>query len=127
MKKMFQILLIIATWFPAKARSQEEFIQAPAKLLSSMPFSMLQGGIIVVHACLAGHQDSLNFIFDTGCGGISLDSSACDRLHLSPILSDKTIRGIAGIRQVRFVYGQQLQFPRFTADSLDFHVNDYDM
>jgi hypothetical protein len=41
--------------------------------------------------------------------------------------SDKTIRGIAGIRKVRFVYNQSLIFPGLRVDSLNFHVNDYDI
>jgi PDZ domain-containing protein/aspartyl protease len=105
--------------------AQEEFIPPPSKLLTKFPFSQLNGGIIVIKARLGNYPDSLNFVFDTGSGGISLDSTTCIRLHISPIPSDKTIRGIAGIRNVSFVYNETLRLPGLVVDSLNFHVNDY--
>src|SRR5579871_691554 len=105
--------------------SQEEFIQPPTKLLSVLPFRLLNGGIILIRAKLGNYPDSLNFIFDTGSGGISLDSSSCEKLHITPQASDKTIRGIAGIRNVSFVYNETLRLPNLAVDSLNFHVNDY--
>ena len=76
---------------------------------------------------LGDFPDTLNFILDTGSGGISLDSATCVRLNLDPKPSDKTILGIAGIRQVKFIYNQTLHLPGITVDSLNFHVNDYDI
>jgi hypothetical protein len=126
-RNLIFILFSGLLFYPAAARSQEEFIPAPAKLLSSISFTTLQGGIIILRARLSNYPDTLNFILDTGCPGISLDSMTCIRLHITPILSDKTIRGIGGIRQVKFVYKESLHFPAFSTDSLDFHVGDYDM
>ncbi len=112
---------------PGSGKSQENFTPAPAKLLSSIPFATLQGGIILLHARLGNHPDTLNFILDTGCGGISLDSLTCARLALIPVLSDRTIRGIGGVRRMKFIYDQSLLFPSLSVDSLNFHVSDYDM
>lgn len=122
---LFTILSGLFCITPAAA--QEEFIQPPAKLITSFPFTVFTGGVILVKAKLAEFPDSLNFILDTGSGGISLDSATCARLKLNPLPSDKTILGIAGVRQVKFVYNQTLLLPGLSVDSLNFHVNDYDI
>ncbi len=116
----------LALLFSGKgAIAQEEFIPPPSKLLASFPFRLLSGGIILVTARLGNYPDTLNFVFDTGSGGISLDSSTCVRLNIKPKPSDKTIRGIAGVRNVSFVYNETLHLPGLQVDSLNFHVNDY--
>ncbi len=113
--------------YPFPGKSQEEFTLVRPKLLTSIPFTTLQGGIILLHARLSNHPDTLNFIMDTGSSGISLDSLTCARLALVPVLSERTIRGIGGVRQMKFVYDQRLFFPSLFVDSLDFHVGDYDL
>jgi hypothetical protein len=105
--------------------AQETFVQPQARLLTTFPFTLFTGGVMILRAKLDDFPDSLTFILDTGSGGISLDSSTCEQQHLTPILSDKTILGIAGIRQVRFLYNKTLRLPGLTVDSLNFHVNDY--
>jgi Aspartyl protease/PDZ domain len=119
------LILLFIGCLPAKA--QEEFIPSPSRFIASLPFSTFTGGVVVVKAQLDGYADSLNFIIDTGSGGISLDSATCVRLKIPTLASDKTIRGIAGIRNVRFVYNQTLKFNSLQVDSLDFHVNDYEL
>ncbi len=109
------------------AAAQETFVQPPARLLTIFPVTVFTGGVILVKARLDNFPDSLNFVLDTGSGGISLDSLTCVRLGLNPIPSDKTILGIAGIRQVKFLYNRTLHLPGLTVDSLNFHVNDYDI
>jgi hypothetical protein len=116
-----------ALLFHVSLRAQEEFIPPPAKLVTSFSFNLLTGGVIVLKGRLGDFPDSLNFILDTGSGGISLDSATCVKLKLQPQPSDKTILGIAGMRQVKFLYNQTLHLPGLTVDSLDFHVNDYDI
>ena len=64
---------------------------------------------------------------DTGSGGISLDSTRVTEFGLKPEPSEKSIRGIAGIRKVSFLYNQTLKLPNLTIDSLNFHVNNYDI
>jgi PDZ domain/Aspartyl protease len=108
-----------------RVAAQETFIQPPAKLLTTFPVTMFTGGVVILRARLNDFPDTLSFILDTGSGGISLDSGTCDRMHMKPILSDKTILGIAGIRQVKFLYNQTLRLPGLTVDSLNFHVSDY--
>ena len=122
-----RILFVVFVFIASISRAQEEFVPEPAKYITSVPFRMLSGGIILIKAKLSQFPDTLNFIFDTGSGGISLDSMTTVSLGVKSELSDKTIRGIAGIRQVKFAYNQRLHLPGLTVDSLDFHINDYDV
>ncbi|HWJ92977.1 MAG TPA: aspartyl protease family protein, partial [Flavisolibacter sp.] len=70
-------------------------------------------------------SDTLNFILDTGSGGISLDSTTAAYFKLKGTPSTRTIRGIAGIRTVSFLNNRKLHLPGLTVDSLSFHINDY--
>ena len=121
------ILLMSFLAFTGALGAQETFVQPNARRITTFPFTTFTGGVMLVKAKLGDFPDSLNFILDTGSGGISLDSATCERLKLNPLPSDKTILGIAGIRQVKFVYNQTLHLPGLTVDSLNFHVNDYDI
>lgn len=105
--------------------AQEEFIEPPSTDIAQIPFTQLTGGIVILHAKIGDFPDTLNFILDTGSSGISLDSTTADYLKLKPIPTERTIRGIAGIRKVSFLYNQELHFPGITVDSLNFHINDY--
>lgn len=107
------------------AEAQEEFIEPPSRELAKVHFTQLTGGIVILQAKLGNFDDTLNFILDTGSSGISLDSTTVDLLKLKPTPTERTIRGIAGIRKVSFLYNQQLHFPGLTIDSLNFHINDY--
>ncbi len=120
-------ILLTLILFSMVVRAQEEFVPPPAQLLTSFPFKMLTGGIITLKARVSNYKDTLNFILDTGSGGISLDSMTALHLNLKTELSDRTIRGIAGIRQVRFAYNHQLHIPGLSVDSMNFHINDYDV
>jgi hypothetical protein len=118
------LLLLIAV---TSVQAQEEFIPPPAKLIAKMPFRLLTGGIITIKGRLSNYPDTLNFILDTGSGGISLDSTTAAFLKVKTQLSDRTIRGIAGVRQVYFTYRQTLHLPNLSVENLDFHINDYDV
>ena len=109
------------------AAAQEEFVEAPSRLLTTFSFRQFSGGVIVIKGRVNDIPDSLNFILDTGSGGISLDSQTVAGLKLPVKLSDKSIRGIAGIRQVSFAYNNTLHLPGLQVDSLNFHINDYDI
>src|SRR5262249_45168267 len=125
-----RLVLVLATVFSFMKQTlvaQETFVQPPAKLVTTFPFTVFTGGVILVRATMDNFPDSLNFILDTGSGGISLDSATCEQLKLKPIPSDKTILGIAGIRPVKFLYDRTLHLPNLTVDSLNFHVSDYDI
>lgn len=106
---------------------QEMFVDKPSVKITGFGFSMLSGGVVIIKATIDDKADSLNFILDTGSGGISLDSTTVSRLGIERTPSDKTIRGIAGIKQVDFAYNHTLNFPGVKVDSLDFHINDYSL
>jgi hypothetical protein len=92
-----------------------------------MPFTQLTGGIIILHATFDDYKDSLNFVLDTGSGGISLDSITSDYYHLKLVPSDRIVRGIAGIRYVSFANDHTLHMQGITVKNLDFHVNNYEI
>ena len=122
MKRLLAILLPITLCLPGFA--QEEFIQ-PSRILTKFKFSQLTGGVILMKARFDIFPDTLNFILDTGSGGISLDSLTSQYFKLEGTPSDRTIRGIAGIRNVRFLNNRSLHMHGLSVDSLNFHINDY--
>lgn len=109
------------------AAAQEYFSQPAAQLITDFRFRQYSGGVVMVRAKLDQYPDSLNFILDTGSGGISLDSATVDYFKIPSEATDRTIRGIAGIKKVRFANHHSLHFPGLTVDSLNFHINDYEI
>ncbi len=95
--------------------------------ITRFPFVMLSGGTVIVKAQFEDFPDSLNFVFDTGSGGISLDSSTVENIGLKSTKTNRVIRGIAGTKKLDFVYKKSLKFPNLQVDSLDFHINNYDI
>jgi hypothetical protein len=126
-KPVTQILFCFLAALSFSAKAQEQFVESPAKLLTSFHFRQLSGGVIMFNARFGNYPDTLNFILDTGSGGISLDSATVDYFRITPTPSDMTILGIAGIRKVSFIYNQKLRLPGLTVDSLNFHINNYDI
>lgn len=124
MRKILLILLL-AGKLAQPLIAQEEFIDPPSKPLTTIPFLQLTGGIVILQAKLGDHKDTLNFILDTGSSGISLDSTTADYLQEVPVPTERTIRGIAGVHKVSFLFNRQLHFPGLTIDSLNFHINNY--
>jgi Aspartyl protease/PDZ domain len=128
MKSCLSGILFLLIWLSAPAlRAQEEFIEPPSRHITTVPFTQLTGGIIILHALIDNHPDTLNFVLDTGSSGISLDSSTAEYLGMKPVPTERTIRGIAGIRKVNFLYDRKLHFPGLTVEGLDFHINDYEI
>jgi len=126
MRKLSAILLFaFLVCFAGRSPAQELFTKPNATHLTSFDFKMLTGGIILIKARVSDKPDSLNFVLDTGSGGISLDSQTVAKLRIPNTMTDRSIRGIAGVRKVRFSFNQQLHLPGLTVDSLDFHINDY--
>jgi predicted aspartyl protease len=101
--------------------------ERPARLLTVVPFQQLSGGVVVMKGLLNDYPDSLNFILDTGSGGISLDSTTAYKLNLPLSASDRTIRGIGGIKTVKFHNNGKLRLQNLHVDSLNFHINDYEL
>jgi len=126
MKNLLATILLFSTVF--KLNGQE--ILSPkikARFVTSFPFSQYNGGVMIVKAQLNNIKDTFNFILDTGSGGISLDSSTCDKYNLKPRNSDTTITGMGSARKVKFLYKQSLKLPGHTIENLNFHINDYEV
>jgi len=121
----FQLVLLFFLSF--RTAAQEEFVQPAAQLITSIPFTQLTGGIIILRTTLDNFGDSLNFVLDTGSGGISLDSGICDYYKLTIVPSDRIVRGIAGMKYVSFANNHALHLPGLTVSNLDFHINNYEI
>lgn len=98
---------------------------AQSRNLSTIPFLQVTGGVIIVQAQLLPFPDTLQFIFDTGSSGISLDSTTVSYLGLAPKNTGQLIRGVGGIRAVQSLENKSLKLGSLQIDSLNFYVNDY--
>lgn len=107
--------------------AQADSVIASSVLITKFSIKLLTGGVVIIRATVGDKPDSLNFVLDTGSGGISLDSSTVDYLQLPPVESERTIRGIAGIRKVKFVRNLTLHLAGLDVQNLDFHINDYEI
>jgi len=125
MKKIFTILFFI--FLAASSLAQEILSQPESKLITRFPFKQFSGGVMVIQAQFGNIPDTLNFILDTGSGGISLDSATCAEFRIASKETDTTITGIGGIRKVPFVFDETLRLPGLDVDHLNFHVNNYDV
>lgn len=123
--------IVLLVWFfcaiTLSSKEQEIIYNSDAKLLSTFHFNQISGGTIILKACLDNYKDSLNFVFDTGSGGISLDSTTVAQLNLITTKSNKIIKGIAGTKNVEYALKHTLKLPNLNVDSLDFHINNYDL
>ncbi len=125
MKAFFLAIAMICLF--CKGKAQEEFILPEAHLITNFPFTQISGGIIIVRAQLDNYPDTLNFVLDTGSGGISIDSTTAVYLKLAFVKTERTIRGIGGIRTVDFSLNHTLKLPGLESPHLDFHKNDYEL
>jgi hypothetical protein len=107
--------------------AQEILIEPPANLLTHFPFKQYSGGVMMVRATFSNIPDTLNFILDTGSGGISLDSSTCSEFKIAVTATDTTIAGIGGLRKVPYVFDRTLHLPGLDVKHLNFHVNNYEV
>ena len=107
----------------------QELADLPAKsaFITRFPFIQYSGGVMVVKAKLNSVPDSLHFILDTGCGGISLDSGTCAYYHLKTIPTDTVINGMGGQHKVAYLFNESLHLPGLTMHNLDFHINNYSL
>lgn len=111
----------------ANTQAQEILPQKEAKFITRFPFRQFSGGVMVLQARFGNVPDTLNFILDSGSGGISLDSSTCAEFNIASKPSDTTITGIGGIRKVSFAFDQTLLLPGLKIDHLNFHINNYEV
>jgi hypothetical protein len=127
MKKLILAISVLLI-FAAHSFAQEEFVAPQAKLITKFPFVQLTGGIIIIKATIDTlTRDTLNFVLDTGSGGISLDSTTVEEFGFIKARTEKNIRGIAGMKKVDFSYGHYLRFPGLKTDTFSFHINDYEL
>ncbi|HEV3324710.1 MAG TPA: aspartyl protease family protein [Puia sp.] len=118
---------ILFFWNIRPAIAQNDDWLPANRHLGTIRFTVLNGGIILGKLKLGDFPDSLNFVFDTGCGGLSLDSTTAERLKLVPRISPLTVRGIGGVRQQRLLDKMSLQLGDITLDSLTMQVSNYEM
>ena len=125
MRKFY--LLIFFLFLLVHAQAQELLPQKQAKFITRFPFKQFSGGVMVLQAQFGNLPDTLNFILDTGSGGISLDSATCAEFKIPLRQTDTTITGIGGIRKVAFIFDQTLSLPGLKVEHLNFHVNNYEV
>ncbi|RYY10548.1 MAG: signal protein PDZ, partial [Chitinophagaceae bacterium] len=120
-------ILLIMSICVTEAQAQQDKYADDAQLLATIPFKMYHGGVIILRAKFEYVPDSLNFILDTGSGGISLDSATCEIHHIPTRLTDTTILGIGGARRVHYSFRKTLRFPGLEVKDLNFHINNYEV
>ena len=120
-------LLLVLLLASLEISAQEIYAPPPSTLITSFPFRQYSGGVMVIRAKFENIKDSLNFILDTGSGGVSLDSSTCEEFQIKTQETDTTITGIGGIRKVHFVFNKTLAIPGLLLSGLNFHINNYDV
>jgi Aspartyl protease/PDZ domain len=126
-KYLFISISFICLLLSNFCQAQEILSEPRAKLLTRLPFKQYSGGVMVIKAKFANLPDTLNFILDTGSGGISLDSTTCAKFNINTIATDTTITGIGGTRKVPFIFDQTLHLPDLSIKHLNFHINDYEV
>ena len=124
MKRWFHIIFFLL--IAANASAQQPSRGFPkSQYLGTVNFKQLIGGVIVLEAYFDTVSTPLNFILDTGSGGISLDSSTCDEFQIIPTPTDTFVAGIGGNKKVSFVFNRQLKINNLRVEHLNFHINDY--
>src|SRR6187399_1677824 len=118
-------MLLLLLLVPVISQAQKPTPKTDAKFITKFPFKMYSGGVMIIKACYENMKDSLNFILDTGSGGISLDSSTCSEFNINSRQTDTTLTGIAGTQKVSFVFNKSLNLPGLKLENLNFHVSDY--
>lgn len=124
MAKIICIFFFLVSAF-SKIHAQEEFVEPISRKLTTIGFTQFTGGVILFKAMIDGVPDSLNFILDTGSGGISLDSTTVLEFGLKASEPERIVRGIGGTRKVGFVKNRSMTINGLTIDSLNYHVLDY--
>ncbi len=96
-------------------------------MLETIPIKLYSGGVIVIEAYINNNSTKLNFLLDTGSGGISLDSSTSVELGIKLRKTDTLVTGIGGTKNVSYAFNQMLTTGSLKTDSLNFYVNDYSL
>ncbi|SFW41732.1 aspartyl protease family protein [Chitinophaga sancti] len=125
-KLLYSTVLALSLFHAATAQSKLPQ-EAEGRLICHFPFRQYYGGVVVILAQLKGFSDTLQFILDTGSAGISLDTSTCVRLGIALTPSERVVRGVGGSKRVDFAMNRTLVLPELEVDSLNFHVNNYEL
>ena len=125
MRAVFFILIIIAKSMCITAQQNNAIPQF--RPIAIMPFTQISGGVILIKACINDKSDSLNFILDTGSGGISIDSTTSITLGINSIESDTVISGIGGVQKVRYAFDETLHIGGLKVEHLAIHRYDYSL
>lgn len=100
-------------------------LKAQTVPITSISFIQVTGGVVIIQAKLQPYTETLQFIFDTGSSGISLDSSTVSYLGLKKENNGQLIKGIAGIREVSTIKNKSLVIGQYVTSLMDFYINDY--
>lgn len=120
------LLALLAPVHPTRAQFRNPATNKSV-LLTRFAFKQYYGGVVVIQARINNIPDTLQFLLDTGSAGISLDTNTCNRLGLTLEPSDVLVRGLADTKTVSFAKNNSLLLPNLKVDSLNFHVNDYEL
>jgi len=124
---MFLLVILFISACSPFGSTQKNKTAYTSTLISRFPFTVLSGGIVILKVTLDDFPDSLNFILDTGSGGVSLDSATVEYFRLPKVPSERLIRGIGSLRKVSYVTNRTLHLPKLDVPHLDFHINDYEL
>ena len=98
-----------------------------SQYLTTVPFQVLSGGVVLISAKLDDHTTPLHFILDSGSGGISIDSTKANALGLHLEYPEKNIVGIGGFSQTAVSYNHSIGFEQLSISNLSFHVYNYQL
>jgi Aspartyl protease len=101
--------------------------QQQAPFITQFGFKQYSGGVMIVQATINNIADTLNFILDTGSGGISLDSTTCEKYKIPHRITDTVITGMGVAHKVPFAFNQTLHFPGLDVANLNCHINNYEV
>ncbi|MCW3462448.1 aspartyl protease family protein [Chitinophaga nivalis] len=125
------LLLLITTGITSAARAVNNTFDndstKESALITRFHFKQYYGGVVVIQALVSNYPDTLQFILDTGSAGISLDTATCLKMGITNTPSDRIIKGLGGAKPVSYAMHHTLRLPGLNIDSLDFHINDYEL
>ncbi len=123
---MVKIACIIILFFAQhNVYAQQKIPLRKVKPIISFPFKLTNGGVIVFDGFIADKTDTLHFIFDTGSGALSLDSSLVASYGIVSTQSERSIKGIGGIKKMQIVENIPLRIASLTMSNMRFYVADY--
>ncbi|WP_157580889.1 aspartyl protease family protein [Segetibacter koreensis] len=124
---LIQFLLVLILFTGSEVASGQNDNAPSSTLITRFPFTTLSGGIIIIQLRLDDFPDTLNFILDTGSGGVSLDSTTVSYFRLPITPSERRLRGIGSMRKISYVMNRTLHLPNLDVEHLDIHINDYEL